>query len=126
MPTHLFSTPSAAVIMALFLPACSQASAPGSNSPTPEPPHVIVDRLLEHHQELSLTKKQEDDLAALSVQLRRDRGRLQIAGLDRVPGKSVPRYERVYKTSTDARRMAFKLLSPPQRLEAEKLLGAEE
>ena len=124
MRTHIFSARNTAVIIALFLPACSQARMPVSRGPSPEAPHVIADRLLEHREELSLTREQVDDLAALSGRLRRDRGRLQIAGLDRVPGKSVPRYERVYRTRSDARRMAFKLLTPPQRLEADKILDS--
>ena len=124
--THIFSARAAAVIVALFVPACSQTPTPGSGGPTPEPPHVIVDRVLEHRNDLSLTREQIDDLAALSSKLRRDGGRLQIAGLDRVPGKSVPRYKRVYRTRADAKRMVLKLLTPPQRLQVHNILNPDQ
>lgn len=120
MRTYSFAAALAAA--ALLLPACSQARMPVSRGPSPETAHVIVEKLLEHREELSLTREQVDDLAALFSQLRRDRGRVRIIALDRVPGKSVPRYERVYRTRADARRMALEVLTPPQLLEIDKIL----
>jgi hypothetical protein len=58
----------------------------------------------------------------LSSRLRRDRGHLQVAGLDRVPGKAVPRLVRVFMTPEQALRSALGLLTYPQRLEAARLL----
>ena len=84
---------------------------------------AIIDRILLHRDELSLTKQQVDELAALSGRLRR--GRLKLVGLDRVPGKSVPRYDRVYPIGADARRMALRLLTPPQAERADEILGTD-
>ena len=83
---------------------------------------AVVGTLLSHRQELSLTSGQVDSLTALAVRIREDRGRLQIVGLDRVPGKSVPRFARVYPARREARGMALRLLTPDQRVEADRLL----
>jgi hypothetical protein len=82
----------------------------------------MLGELLSHHQELSLTSRQVESLAALAVRIREDRGRLQIVGFDRVPGKSVPRFARVYPIQREARAMALRLLTPEQRVEADKIL----
>jgi hypothetical protein len=113
----------AAAAVALLFPGRPAAQVSVPRRPRPEATHVIVDRLLAHREELSLTKEQVVDLSALSSKLRR--GRLKLVGLDRVPGKSAPRYKRVYLTSADARRMAIHLLTPPQAKRAEAILGTQ-
>jgi hypothetical protein len=83
---------------------------------------AVVGELLSHSQELALTKGQVDSLTALAVRIREDRARLQIVGLDRVPGKSVPRFVRVYPVRREARGTALRLLTPDQRVEAHRLI----
>jgi hypothetical protein len=83
---------------------------------------TVIGQLLSHRQELSLTSGQVASLTTLAVRIREDRGRLRIVGLDRVAGKSVPRFARVYPVRREARGMALRLLTPDQRVEADKLL----
>jgi hypothetical protein len=119
MHTHMLRAALAATVV--FLPMRSEAQASAQRERVVVA-QTVVDTLLSHRQELSLTSGQVDSLTALAVRIREDRGRLQIAGLDRVPGKSVPRFARVYLVRREARGMALRLLTPDQRVEADKLL----
>jgi hypothetical protein len=110
----------AVTAVTLLFPGRPAAQASVSGRPRPAA-LAIVNRILMHSEELSLTRQQVDDLAALSSKLRQ--GRLKLMGLDRVPGKSVPRYKRVYPTTVDARQMALRLLTPPQAQKAEDIFG---
>jgi hypothetical protein len=118
MHTHILKAALAAVMV--LLPARSEAQ---TSVPTErirgDSAQVMVGELLSHHQELSLTSGQVESLTALAVRIREDRGRLQIVGFDRVPGKSVPRFARVYPIQREARAMALRLLTPEQRVEAD-------
>ena len=119
MHTHMLRAALAATVVLLPVKGEAQASAQRERVVVAQ---TVVDTFLSHRQELSLTSGQVDSLTALAVRIREDRGRLQIAGFDRVPGKSVPRFARVYPVRREARRMALRLLTPDQRVEADKLL----
>jgi hypothetical protein len=121
MHTHMLRAALAALVVLLPVRSEAQASARTEHAPA-ESAEAVVGELLSHRQELSLTSGQVDSLTALSVRIREDRGRLQIVGLDRVPGKSVPRFARVYPVRREATGMARRLLTPDQRVEADKLL----
>jgi hypothetical protein len=121
MHTHMLRAALAAMVV--LLPVRSEAQASARSEPTrAQNAEAVVGQLLSHRQELSLTSGQVDSLTALAVRIREDRGRLQIAGLDRVPGKSVLRFVPVYPVRREATGMALRLLTPDQRLEADKLL----
>jgi hypothetical protein len=123
MHTHMRAALAALVVL---LPVRSEAQASARTEPThAQSAEPVVGELLFHRQELALTGRQVDSLTALAVRIREDRGRLQIVGLDRVPGKSVPRFARVYLVQREARGMALGLLTPDQRLEADKLLHGD-
>jgi len=120
--THILR--SAILAAAVLLPARAGTLAAASpKPPRPEASYALVGRLLAHREVLSLSNRQVTDLTALSTSLRQDRGRLRIAGHDRVPGKVVPRLERVRPTTSEARRRALDLLRPRQQAEAERILG---
>jgi hypothetical protein len=124
MHTHILKAALAAVVVLLPVRSEAQTSIPadrilGDNA------EIMVGELLSHHQELSLTPGQVESLTALAVQIREDRGRPQIVGFDRVPGKSVPRFARVYPIQGEARAMALRLLTPDQRVEADKILHGD-
>jgi len=119
--THILR--SAILAAAVLLPARNATLAASLKPPHREASYVLVERLLAHREALSLSTRQVTDLTALSTSLRQDRGRLRIAGHDRVPGKAVPRVERVRPTVSEARQRALHLLTPRQRGEAEKILG---
>ncbi len=74
---------------------------------------LVIDRLLAGRESLALTADQATRLTRLSTRFRYDRGHTVIAGLDRVPGKSVPRVQRVRTTATEAFRQASAVLTPP-------------
>jgi hypothetical protein len=121
MRTHMLRAALAAIVV--LLPVRSEAQASARSEPTRvQNAETVVGELLSHRQELSLTSGQVDSLTALADRIREDRGRLQIVGLDRVPGKSVPRFARVYAVRREAKGMALRLLTPDQRVEADKLL----
>lgn len=121
MHTHLLRAALAATMVLLPLQTEAQTSGLAAR-----PPHQgaegVVGRLLAHQQQLALTSGQIDALRALADRIRTDRGRLQIAGLDRVPGKSVPRFARVYAIRRAAKETAFRLLTPEQLTVADELL----
>ena len=121
MHTHMLRAALAALVV--LLPVRSEAQASTRTEPTPfERAESVVGELLSHRQELSLTSGQVESLTALAVRIQEDRGRLQIVGFDRVPGKSVPRFARLYPIQREARAMALRLLTPDQRVEADKIL----
>ncbi len=121
MHTHLLKAALAAVVVLLPARAEAQASVPAERTRV-ETAKTVVGMLLSHREELSLTGGQVDSLTALARRIREDRGRLQIVGLGRVPGKSVPRFSRVYPIQRDARELALRLLSPDQRVQADAVL----
>jgi len=119
MHTHMLRAALAATVVLLPVRSAAQASAQRERVVVAQ---TVVGTLLSHREELSLTSGQVDSLTALAVRIREDRGRLQIVGLDRVPGKSVPRFVRVYPVRREARGTALRLLTPDQRVEADRLL----
>jgi hypothetical protein len=120
---HIRIHPAALAAFAVLLPVGSEAQVSSMAQRTGrESAPVLVSELLAHRQELSLTAEQVDSLTTLSERIRHDRGHLQIVALDRVPGKSVPRFARVYPLRREARGMALRLLTPDQRVAADKLL----
>lgn len=121
MHTHLLRAALAATVV--LLPVRSEAQPTTiAARPIQQGTDAVVGELLAHRQELSLTRAQVDSLTALANRIRADHGRLEIAGFDRVPGKSVPRFARAYPVRRAARDMALRLLTPDQRREAEKFL----
>jgi hypothetical protein len=121
MHTHMLRAALAALVV--LLPVRSEAQAPAGSEPTrTQNAQAVIGQLLSHRQELALTSGQVDSLTPLAIRTREDRGRLQIVGLDRVPGKLVPRFARVYPVRREATGMALRLLTPDQRVEADKLL----
>jgi hypothetical protein len=124
MRTQLLAA-AVAVAMAL-LPNRSEARADvplvsGSNSAG-----LVVDRLLMHQRELSLSDGQVQQLTALAHRLREDQGRPRIVDFDRVPGKSVPRFKREPPTAKEALRSALRYLAPEQGRAAAAFLDAPE
>jgi hypothetical protein len=120
---HIRMLPAAIAAFAVLLPIRSEAQVSSMAQPTGrESAPVLVSQLLAHRQELSLTAGQVDSLTTLSDRIRQDRGHLQIVGLDRVPGKSVPRFARVYPVRREAKEMALRLLTPDQRVAVDELL----
>jgi hypothetical protein len=120
---HIRILPAVLAAFAVLLPIRSEAQVSSMAQRTGrESAPVLISQLLAHRQELSLTAGQVDSLTTLSERIRHDWGHLQIVGLDRVPGKSVPRFARVYPLRREAREMALRLLTPDQRGEADKLL----
>jgi hypothetical protein len=93
MRTHLLQA--ALVATAALLPLRAEAASASAMLVTnPTPPYAVVDQLLRHRDYLSLDDRQVTALIELSSWLRQARASLQVAGLDRVPGKSVPRFVR--------------------------------
>ena len=88
------------------------------------PAATIIGRILADRDQLALTADQVARLTDLEAHLRHDRGRTVVTGLDRVPGKSVPRVERVRTTATEAFRQASALLRAEQQAKASRLLDA--
>lgn len=86
------------------------------------PASTVIGRILAGRDQLALSADQVARLTVLENQLKHDRGRLVVTGLDRVPGKSVPRVERVRTTATEAFRQASALLSSEQQAKASRLL----
>ncbi len=121
MYSHSYILRAALAALVVLLPVRSEAQT-SADHPHRRSGQSVVSDLLSHRQELSLTDGQVDNLTALANRIRVDRGRLQVDGFDRVPGKSVPRFERVYSVRRDARSMALRLLTPVQRAEAERIL----
>jgi hypothetical protein len=120
---HIRILQAALAAFAVLLPVRSEAQASVWTEHTRTPnAQAVVGELLSHRQELALTRGQVDSLTALAVRIREDQGQLQIVGLDRVPGKSVPRFAQVYPLRREAKGMALRLLTPDQRVKAHELL----
>jgi hypothetical protein len=124
MHTHMLRAALAAFVILLPVRSEAQASAPPERTRA-ESPQAVVGQLLSHRQELSLTSGQLDNLTVLATRIREDRGQLQIAGFDRVPGKSVPRFVRVYRIRREAKEMALRLLTPDQRIQADEVFHSK-
>jgi hypothetical protein len=120
---HTYQLRAALAAIIVFLPIRSEAqvSATVHRAATTRA-EVVISSLLAHRQELALSTAQVDSLTALADRSREDHGHLQIVGLDRVPGKSVPRFVRVYPVRERAGAMALRLLSPRQRQDAASIL----
>ena len=86
------------------------------------PAAAIIGRILAGREQLDLKADQVARLSRLEEQLRRDRGRSVLAGLNRVPGKSVPRIKRRRTTATEALRQASALLTVEQQAKVTRLL----
>ena len=110
----------AALILALGNSAVAAQTLPASL--TTAPASTVVSRILAGRDQLELNPEQVARLAELEQQLRHDRGRPVITGLDRVPGKSVPRIERLKTSATEAFRQALKVLNADQQAKATRLL----
>ena len=121
MHTRIFTAALAALVVLLPLRSEAQTSVTAARTRA-DSANAVIGELLAHRQQLSLTSGQIDSLTVLATRIREDRGRLQIVGFDRVPGKSVPRFVRVYAIQRKARVLAFRLLTPDQRVEADKIL----
>lgn len=121
MHTHMLRAALAAVVVVLPVRSEAQTSVTAARIRA-DSANKVIGELLAHRQQLSLSSGQIDSLTVLATRIREDRGRLQIVGLDRVPGKSVPRFARAYPIQRKARAMAFRLLTADQRVEADKIL----
>jgi hypothetical protein len=121
MRTHLLQA--ALVATAALLPLRAEA-APASAAlvTNPTPSYVVVDQLLRYRDYRSLDDRQVTALIELSSRLRQARAPLRVAGLDRVPSKSAPRFVRVAPSRDQAVHSALALLTSKQRLEATRLL----
>lgn len=86
------------------------------------PAATVTGRILAGHDQLALSADQVARLTVLEKQLKHDRGRTVVTGLDRVPGKSVPRIERAGTTAAEAFRQVSALLTPEQQAKAGRLL----
>jgi len=90
----------------------------------PKPAYVVIDQLIAQGALLALDSTQVAKLSKLKERLRADRGRLKRLAGSRVPGKSVPRYVRVFYTSDQALRLALDVLTQDQPVLATRLLHA--
>ncbi len=113
----------------LTLTALILALGSSVNAAQPLPAHLrnvpastVLDRILAGRGELGLNPVQVERLTVLSNQMRHERGRLVVRGLDGVPGKSVPRLERIRTSATEAFHQALRVLDPDQRAKASQLL----
>ncbi len=111
-----------ALIIALGSSAIA-AQTPPAHLKNP-PAATVIGRILAGRDQLALSADQVARLTVLENQLKHDRGRTVVTGLDRVPGKSVPRIDRVTTTATEAFRQASALLSSEQQAKASRLLDA--
>ncbi len=117
----------AAVAVAMpLLPNRSEAQADAPLGSRSDSAALVVDRLLMHQRELSLSDGQVQQLTALAHRLREDRGRPRVVDFDRVPGKSVPRFKRVRRTTKEALRSALRYLTPEQARAGTAFLDATE
>lgn len=124
MHTHMLRAALAAFVVLLPVRSEAQASAPPERTRA-RSPQTVVGQLLSHRHQLSLTSGQVDSLTVLATRIREDQGRQQIAGFNRVPGKSVPRFARVYRIRREAKGMALRLLTPEQRIQADKVFHSK-
>lgn len=85
----------------------------------------VVRRILQYRTELVLSGTQIGQLTQLESSLREETGRRVLVVLDRVPGKSVPRYERVPTSREEAMRQALAIIAPAHREHAQVLLAGD-
>lgn len=85
----------------------------------------VVQRILKYRTELALSEDQVAKLSRLESALREETGRLVLVGFDRVPGKSVPRYERRRTSQAEALRQAIELIAPAHREHARLLISSD-
>ena len=85
----------------------------------------VVQRILKYRTELALSEDQVARLTRLESTLREETGRLVLVAFDRVPGKSVPRYERRRTSQAEALRQAMELISPAHRDHARLLISGD-
>ena len=86
------------------------------------PASTVVERILAGRDQLGLNADQVERLTQLEAQLRHDRDHPVVTGLDRVPGKSVPRIERRKTTASEAFRRVSAVLTAEQQINATRLL----
>lgn len=86
------------------------------------PAATVIERILAGRDLLELNGDQVARLTRLVEQLRHERGRPAVTGLDRVPGKSVPRIARTGTTAAEAFRQASALFNAEQQVKATRLL----
>lgn len=110
----------AALILALENSVVAGQTLPASLKIAPAA--TVVGRILAGRDQLGLNPEQVARLAKLEQRLQHDRGRPVVTGLDRAPGKSVPRIERVKTSATGAYRQALRVLRPDQQATAARLL----
>ncbi|MBA3318523.1 MAG: hypothetical protein H0T50_10590 [Gemmatimonadales bacterium] len=89
------------------------------------PAHAVVERLVEHRQDLALDSLQVTRLTQLAHRLRTNPGRLRITSHSRVPGKASPRVEREPISPREALRRALRVLTPEQRVAAARLVQSD-
>ncbi len=109
----------AAILATLVIPllAGSPAAAQRGSIPRPEPAYALVERLLEHREELALDTSQIAKLTQLAQQLQTHPSRLRITGQG-APGKASPRVGRKPISRQEALRRAVSVLTPEQRIMA--------
>ncbi len=122
MRRHFFTT--AVLFLALTGPVAAAQAPELPAKLRSTAPWVVVDRILAGREVLALSTDQVTRLSRLAEHLRAERGRLVFTGLDRVPGKSVPRYARKRTTAGEAYRQAVTVLSAEQQARVAPLLGA--
>jgi hypothetical protein len=112
--TALFLALGSSVVAAQTLPAHLKNA----------PAVTVIGRILAGRDQLALNAEQVARLVALEDRLKHDRGRTFVAGLNRAPGKSVPRFKRVRTSATEAFRQASAILSAEQQTKTARLLDA--
>lgn len=117
----------AAIAALVVLPLSARAEInPTVSGSRPKPTYIAIDQLIAQRTLLALDSTQVASLSKLKERLRADRGQLKRVPGSRVPGKSAPRYVRVYYTSDQALRSALDVLTPDQRVLATRLLHTPE
>lgn len=113
----------AAILATLIFPqlpgnaAAAQSGLPGR----PVRAYAVVERLVDHRNELALDSSQVVRLTDLAQRLRANPGRLRITGHS-APGKAGPRVERKRISRAEGLRKALRELSPEQRVIAVRLI----
>lgn len=116
----------AAILATLILPQLSgNAAAAQSGHPArPLRAHAVVQRLVDHREELALDSSQVVKLTQLAQRLRTNPGRPRITGHG-APGKPSPRVERKLISREEALRRALRVLTPEQRVIAVRLVESD-
>lgn len=116
----------AAILATLILPQLpgSGAAAQGGPAARPVRAYAVVQRLVDHREELALDSNQVAKLTQLAQRLRTNPGRLRITG-HRAPGKASPRVEREPIPRQEALRRALRVLTPEQRIIAVRVIESD-